>query len=51
MARHNGAVLSCTQIFEAVWGCSADVDSERLINAHIRRQREKAIRLPLSAAK
>ncbi len=41
LARHPGAVLSRAQILDAVWGCSADVDGERLINVHIRRLREK----------
>ncbi len=41
LARHPGAVLSRTQILEAVWGYDADVEGERLINVHIRRLREK----------
>ena len=41
LARHPGQALSRTQILEAVWGYDADVDSERQINVHIHRLREK----------
>jgi DNA-binding response OmpR family regulator len=41
LARHPGQVLSRAQIVEAVWGYTADIDSERTINVHIRRLREK----------
>ena len=41
LARHPGMVLTRTQIVEEVWGFSADIDSERTINVHIRRLREK----------
>ena len=41
LARHRGQVLSRGQIVEAVWGHSADPDSEQTVNVHIRRLREK----------
>jgi DNA-binding response OmpR family regulator len=41
LARHPGQALSRAQILEAVWGYDADVESERTINVHIRRLREK----------
>jgi DNA-binding response OmpR family regulator len=41
LARHLGQVLTRTQIVEEVWGHSPDLDSERTINVHIRRLREK----------
>lgn len=41
LARHRGQVLSRGQIVEAVWGHSADADSEQTVNVHIRRLREK----------
>jgi DNA-binding response OmpR family regulator len=41
LARHPGQALSRNQILDAVWGYNADVDSERLVNVHIRRLREK----------
>jgi DNA-binding response OmpR family regulator len=41
LARHPGQALSRTQIVEAVWGYEADVESERTVNVHIRRLREK----------
>jgi DNA-binding response OmpR family regulator len=34
-------VLSRSQILDAVWGYDSDVESERAINVHIRRLREK----------
>ena len=33
--------LTRQQILDAVWGYAADVDSERTVNVHIRRLREK----------
>jgi two-component system response regulator SaeR len=33
--------LTRAQILDAVWGYAADVDSERTVNVHIRRLREK----------
>ena len=41
LARHPGQALSRTQIVEAVWGYEADVESERTVNVHVRRLREK----------
>ncbi|MFZ6029280.1 MAG: winged helix-turn-helix domain-containing protein [Chloroflexota bacterium] len=41
LARHRGQALSREQIIEAVWGYSADPESERTVNVHIRRLREK----------
>jgi DNA-binding response OmpR family regulator len=41
LAQHRGQALSRTQIVEALWGHSADPDSERTINVHVRRLREK----------
>lgn len=41
MARHPGQALSRAQILDAVWGYEADVESERTVNVHIRRLREK----------
>ncbi len=41
LARHPGQALSRSQILDAVWGISADIDNERTVNVHIRRLREK----------
>lgn len=41
LARHPGQALSRAQILDGVWGYPADVDSERTVNVHIRRLREK----------
>lgn len=41
LAQHQGQALSRPQILDAVWGYSADVESERTVNVHIRRLREK----------
>ena len=41
LARHRGQVLTRAQIIEAVWGFAADVESEKTVNVHIRRLREK----------
>jgi DNA-binding response OmpR family regulator len=41
LARHPGQALSRSQILDAVWGYETDVDSERLVNVHVRRLREK----------
>jgi DNA-binding response OmpR family regulator len=41
LAQNAGQALSRTQILDAVWGHSADADSERVVNVHIRRLREK----------
>jgi DNA-binding response OmpR family regulator len=41
LARHPGQALSRAQILDAVWGYASDVESERTVNVHIRRLREK----------
>ncbi|HOG48512.1 MAG TPA: response regulator transcription factor, partial [Anaerolineae bacterium] len=41
LARHPGQALSRAQIIDAVWGYEADVESEKAVNVHIRRLREK----------
>ncbi|HEX2991956.1 MAG TPA: response regulator transcription factor [Anaerolineales bacterium] len=41
LARHRGQALTRSQIVEAVWGFAADVESEKTVNVHIRRLREK----------
>lgn len=41
LARHRGQALSRSQIVEAVWGYAPDLDSEKTVNVHIRRLREK----------
>lgn len=41
LARHPGQALSRSQILDAVWGYDADVESERTVNVHVRRLREK----------
>ena len=41
LAQNPGHVLSRGQIVDAVWGYDADLGSERIVNVHIRRLREK----------
>jgi DNA-binding response OmpR family regulator len=41
LARHRGQALTRSQIVEAVWGYAPDLESERTVNVHIRRLREK----------
>jgi two-component system response regulator MtrA len=41
LARHRGQALSRVQIVEAVWGYAPDLESEKSVNVHIRRLREK----------
>ena len=41
LARHPRQALSRSQILDAVWGYDASVESERTVNVHIRRLREK----------
>jgi DNA-binding response OmpR family regulator len=41
LAHHPGQALTRAQILDAVWGYAADVDSERTVNVHVRRLREK----------
>jgi DNA-binding response OmpR family regulator len=46
LAHNPGQALSRSQILDAVWGYDADVESERLVNVHIRRLREKVELVP-----
>jgi DNA-binding response OmpR family regulator len=41
LAQNCGQALTRAQILDAVWGYAADVESERIVNVHIRRLREK----------
>jgi DNA-binding response OmpR family regulator len=41
LAHHPGQALTRAQIFEEVWGAAPELDSDRTINVHIRRLREK----------
>lgn len=41
LGRNMGQALTRAQILESVWGYDADVESERTVNVHIRRLREK----------
>jgi len=41
LARHRGQALSRAQIVEAVWGFAPDMESEKTVNVHVRRLREK----------
>ncbi|MFZ0546268.1 MAG: response regulator transcription factor [Candidatus Promineifilaceae bacterium] len=41
LARHPGQALSRSQILEGVWQDTAAIESERTVNVHIRRLREK----------
>jgi two-component system response regulator VicR len=41
LVQNAGQALSRAQILDAVWGYDADVESERTVNVHIRRLREK----------
>ncbi len=41
LAQHPQQALSRAQILDAVWGYAPDVDSERAVNVHVRRLREK----------
>ena|SRR5688572_4256246 len=46
LAQNVGQALSRSQILNAVWGYDADVDSERTVNVHVRRLREKVELVP-----
>jgi DNA-binding response OmpR family regulator len=46
LAQHPGQALDRAQIIDAVWGYGPDVESERTVNVHIRRLREKVERDP-----
>lgn len=41
MAQHINQALTRQQILDAVWGYTAEIESERTVNVHIRRLREK----------
>jgi DNA-binding response OmpR family regulator len=41
LAQHAGQALSRAQIIDAVWGYDADPDSDKAVNVHIRRLRQK----------
>jgi len=41
LLQHRGQALSRAQIIEAVWGFMPDLESERTVNVHVRRLREK----------
>ena len=41
LARHRGQALTRDQLLEAVWGYDSEVESDRTVNVHIRRLREK----------
>ena len=41
LAQHRGQAVSRAQIVEAVWGFAPDLESEKTVNVHIRRLREK----------
>ena len=41
LAHHRGQALTRAQIVEAVWGYAPDLESEKAVNVHIRRLREK----------
>ena len=41
LAQHAGQALTRTQLLDRVWGTAAGVESERTVNVHIRRLREK----------
>jgi DNA-binding response OmpR family regulator len=41
LARHRGQAVTRGQIVEAVWGFAPDIESEKTVNVHIRRLREK----------
>ena len=41
LAQHAGQALTRAQIIEAVWGYDADPDSDKTVNVHIRRLRQK----------
>ena len=46
LARHRGQALSRAQVVEAVWGFAPDIESEKTVNVHIRRLREKIELIP-----
>ncbi|MBZ0293289.1 MAG: response regulator transcription factor [Anaerolineae bacterium] len=41
LARHRGQALTRDQLLDAVWGYDSEIESERTVNVHVRRLREK----------
>jgi DNA-binding response OmpR family regulator len=41
LARHHGQALTRSQLLDAVWGYDSEVESDRIVNVHVRRLREK----------
>lgn len=41
LAQHAGQALTRAQLLDAIWGYAADVESEKTVNVHIRRLRQK----------
>ncbi len=41
MARHRGQAITRDQLLDEVWGYDSEVESERTVNVHVRRLREK----------
>lgn len=41
LARHRGQALTRDQLLDAVWGYDSKIESERTVNVHVRRLREK----------
>lgn len=41
LVQHEGQVVSRTQLLQQVWGYDVDTESEKIVNVHIRRLREK----------
>jgi DNA-binding response OmpR family regulator len=50
LVRERGRAVSRAQIIQAVWGYAPDLESERAVNVHIRRLREKVERDPAAPA-
>jgi DNA-binding response OmpR family regulator len=48
LSKHRGQALTRSQIVEAVWGYTPDLDSEKTVNVHIRHLREKVEQDPES---
>jgi DNA-binding response OmpR family regulator len=41
LAQHPGQALTRAQILDSVWGYDSDVESDKIVNVHVRRLREK----------
>lgn len=41
LAQHPGQALTRSQILDSVWGYDSDVESDKIVNVHVRRLREK----------